>query len=134
MKPGSSPDIVRPVVEKMFQFHLNLKLKEVNFKELTYDLADVMYDYPFRLPSNFTYIMRALMTLEGIGIITDPEFNFFETAKPYAKEFMFKREGKDLRKLLTDKLLGRDADGKIDLERSWKLAKMAFKTVWNTNK
>jgi predicted unusual protein kinase regulating ubiquinone biosynthesis (AarF/ABC1/UbiB family) len=50
--------------------------------------------------------MRALMTLEGIGIITDPEFNFFETAKPYAKEFMFKREGKDLRKLLTDKLLG----------------------------
>jgi predicted unusual protein kinase regulating ubiquinone biosynthesis (AarF/ABC1/UbiB family) len=133
MKPGSNPDVVRPVVEKMFQFHLNLKLKEVNFKELTYDLADVMYDYPFRLPSNFTYIMRALMTLEGIGIITDPEFNFFETAKPYAKEFMFKREGKDLRKLLTDKLLGRDADGKIDLDRTWKLAKMAFKTVWNTS-
>lgn len=135
MKPGSDPSVVRPVVEKMFQFHLNLKLKEVNFKELTYDLADVMYDYPFRLPSNFTYIMRALMTLEGIGIITDPEFNFFETAKPYAKEFMFKREGKDLRKLLTDKLLGRDtADGKIDLDRTWKLAKMAFKTVFNTNK
>jgi predicted unusual protein kinase regulating ubiquinone biosynthesis (AarF/ABC1/UbiB family) len=134
MKPGSSPEIVKPVVEKMFEFHLNLKLKEVNFKELTYDLADVMYDYPFRLPSNFTYIMRALMTLEGIGIITDPEFNFFETAKPYAKEFMFKREGKDLRKLLTDKLLGRDADGKVDLDRTWKMAKMAFKTVWNTNK
>jgi len=134
MKPGSNPDIVRPVVEKMFQFHLNLKLKEVNFKELTYDLADVMYDYPFRLPSNFTYIMRALMTLEGIGIITDPEFNFFETAKPFAKEFMLRREGKDLRKLLTDKLLGRDADGKIDLDRTWKLAKMAFKTVFNSSK
>ena len=134
MKPGTNPDVVRPVVEKMFEFHLNLKLKDVNFKELTYDLADVMYDYPFRLPSNFTYIMRALMTLEGIGIITDPEFNFFETAKPYAKEFMFKREGKDLRKLLTDKLLGRDADGKVDLDRTWKLAKMAFKTVFNTSK
>ncbi|CAN5231888.1 AarF/ABC1/UbiB kinase family protein [soil metagenome] len=135
LKPGTNPDIVRPVVEKMFEFHLNLKLKDVNFKELTYDLADVMYDYPFRLPSNFTYIMRALMTLEGIGIITDPEFNFFETAKPYAKEFMFKREGKDLRKLLTDKLLGRDTeDGNIDWDRSWKLAKMAFKTVFNTKK
>jgi predicted unusual protein kinase regulating ubiquinone biosynthesis (AarF/ABC1/UbiB family) len=134
MKPGSNADAVRPIVEKMFEFHLNLKLKEVNFKELTYDLADVMYDYPFRLPSNFTYIMRALMTLEGIGIITDPEFNFFETAKPYAKEFMFKREGKDLRKLLTDKLLGRDKDGKVDLDRTWKLAKMAFKTVFNQSK
>jgi predicted unusual protein kinase regulating ubiquinone biosynthesis (AarF/ABC1/UbiB family) len=132
LKPGTNPNIVRPVVEKMFEFHLNLKLKDVNFKELTYDLADVMYDYPFRLPSNFTYIMRALMTLEGIGIITDPEFNFFETAKPYAKEFMLRREGKDFRRMFVNKLMGRDDEGKIDWNRTWKLAKMAFKTVLNT--
>jgi predicted unusual protein kinase regulating ubiquinone biosynthesis (AarF/ABC1/UbiB family) len=132
LKPGTNPSVVRPVVEKMFEFHLNLKLKDVNFKELTYDLADVMYDYPFRLPSNFTYIMRALMTLEGIGIITDPEFNFFETAKPYAKEFMLRREGKDFRRMFVNKLMGRDDDGKIDWNRTWKLAKMAFKTVLNT--
>lgn len=129
LKPGTNPSVVRPVVEKMFEFHLNLKLKDVNFKELTYDLADVMYDYPFRLPSNFTYIMRALMTLEGIGIITDPEFNFFETAKPYAKEFMLRREGKDFRRMFVNKLMGRDTDGKIDWNRTWKLAKMAVKTV-----
>lgn len=132
LKPGTNPSIVKPVVEKMFEFHLNLKLKDVNFKELTYDLADVMYDYPFRLPSNFTYIMRALMTLEGIGIVTDPDFNFFETAKPYAKEFMLRREGKDFRKMFVDKLMGRDSDGKIDWNRTWKLAKMAFRTVLNT--
>lgn len=131
LKPGVDAKSVRPVVEKMFEFHLNLKLKDVNFKELTYDLADVMYDYPFRLPSNFTYIMRALMTLEGIGIITDPEFNFFETAKPYAKEFMLRREGNDFRRLFVNKLMGRDSDGKIDWGRTWKLAKMAFKTVLN---
>lgn len=132
LKPGVDARSVRPVVEKMFEFHLNLKLKDVNFKELTYDLADVMYDYPFRLPSNFTYIMRALMTLEGIGIITDPEFNFFETAKPYAKEFMLKREGADFRKMFVNRLMGRDSEGKIDWNRTWKLAKMAFKTVLNT--
>jgi len=134
LKPGTNASSVKPVVEKMFEFHLNLKLKDVNFKELTYDLADVMYDYPFRLPSNFTYIMRALMTLEGIGIITDPEFNFFETAKPYAKEFMLRREGADFRKMFVSKLMGRDEEGKIDWDRTWKLAKMAFKTVLNTGK
>lgn len=132
LKPGTDPATIRPVVERMFEFHFNLKLKDVNFKELTYDLADVMYDYPFRLPSNFTYIMRALMTLEGIGIITDPEFNFFETAKPYAKEFMLRREGRDFRKMFVDKIMGRDSDGSIDWTRTWKLAKMAFKTVLNT--
>ncbi|MGI8410863.1 MAG: ABC1 kinase family protein [Pyrinomonadaceae bacterium] len=134
LKPGTNPNVVRPVVERMFQFHLNLKLKDVNFKELTYDLADVMYDYPFRLPSNFTYIMRALMTLEGIGIVTDPEFNFFETAKPFAKEFMLRREGNDFRKIFVNKLIGRDEGGKIDWNRTWKLAKMAFKTALNTGK
>jgi predicted unusual protein kinase regulating ubiquinone biosynthesis (AarF/ABC1/UbiB family) len=134
LKPGADESKIKDVVVKMFKLHLDLKLKDVKFKELTYDLADVMYDYPFRLPSNFTYIMRALMTLEGIGIITDPEFNFFETAKPYAKEFMLRREGKDLRKLIVDKMLGRDQNGKLDLDRTWKLAKMAFKTVFNTNK
>ncbi|HXF43852.1 MAG TPA: AarF/ABC1/UbiB kinase family protein [Pyrinomonadaceae bacterium] len=130
LKPGTNPNVVRPVVERMFEYHLNLKLKDVNFKELTYDLADVMYDYPFRLPSNFTYIMRALMTLEGIAIITDPQFNFFETAKPYAKEFMLRREGRDFRRQFVNKLLGRDPDGKIDWDRTWKLAKMALKTVF----
>lgn len=132
LKPGTSHSVIKPVVERMFEFHFDLKLKDINFKELTYDLADVMYDYPFRLPSNFTYIMRALMTLEGIGIVTDPEFNFFETAKPYAKEFMLRREGKDFRKMFVGKLMGRDDAGNIDWDRTWKLAKMAFRTVLNT--
>src|SRR6185369_11463803 len=60
LKPGVDPETVRPVVESLFTHYLNLKLGEVNFKELTYDLAEVIYEYPFRLPSNFTYIMRAL--------------------------------------------------------------------------
>jgi predicted unusual protein kinase regulating ubiquinone biosynthesis (AarF/ABC1/UbiB family) len=126
LKPGVDPETVRPVVESLFTHYLNLRLGDVNFKELTYDLAEVIYEYPFRLPSNFTYIMRALMTLEGIGVVTDPGFSFFETAKPYAKEFMLKREGKMFRKLVFDKLTGREnGEGRIAWSRVWKLTKMA---------
>ncbi|MBA2645731.1 MAG: AarF/ABC1/UbiB kinase family protein [Pyrinomonadaceae bacterium] len=127
LKPGADPEQVRPVVESLFEHYINLKLGDVNFKELTYELADVMYEYPFRLPSNFTYIIRALMTLEGIGLVTDPEFSFFDTARPYAKEFMLKREGKQMRQLVLDKLTGRDGDGRIEWGKMWKLAKMAAK-------
>jgi predicted unusual protein kinase regulating ubiquinone biosynthesis (AarF/ABC1/UbiB family) len=73
--------------------------------------------------------MRALMTLEGIGYVIDPEFNFFETAKPFAKEFMLKREGKHFRQLIFDKITGKD-EGKIDWEKTWKLAKMAVKAYF----
>jgi predicted unusual protein kinase regulating ubiquinone biosynthesis (AarF/ABC1/UbiB family) len=126
LKPGVDPETVRPVVEGLFKHYLNLRLGEVNFKELTYDLAEVIYDYPFRLPANFTYIMRALMTLEGIGIVTDPGFSFFETAKPYAREFMLRREGQVFGKLILDKLTGReDSNSRIAWSRVWKLTKMA---------
>jgi predicted unusual protein kinase regulating ubiquinone biosynthesis (AarF/ABC1/UbiB family) len=126
LKPGVDPETIRPVVEGLFKHYLNLKLGEVNFKELTYDLAEVIYEYPFRLPANFTYIMRALMTLEGIGIVTDPEFSFFETAKPYAKEFMLRREGRLFGKLIIDKITGREnGDSQIAWSRVWKLTKMA---------
>ncbi|MEO6391632.1 MAG: AarF/ABC1/UbiB kinase family protein [Pyrinomonadaceae bacterium] len=127
LKPGFDPEKIRPVMEGLFQHYLNLKLGDVNFKELTYDLAEVMYDYPFRLPSNFTYIMRALMTLEGIGIVTDPGFSFFDTAKPFAKEFMLRREGKQFRQLMINKLTGRDEGGRVEWAKMWKLAKMAAK-------
>ena len=128
LKPGVDPETVRPVVESLFTHYLNLKLGDVNFKELTYDLAEVIYEYPFRLPSNFTYIMRALMTLEGIGVVTDPGFSFFETAKPYAREFMLRREGTALRQLILDKLTGREnGDSRIAWSRVWKLTKMAAK-------
>lgn len=126
LKPGVDPETVRPVVEGLFKHYLSLKLGEVNFKELTYDLAEVMYDYPFRLPANFTYVMRALMTLEGIGIVTDPDFSFFETAKPYAREFMLRREGRIFGRLILDKLTGReDGNSRIAWSRVWKLTKMA---------
>jgi predicted unusual protein kinase regulating ubiquinone biosynthesis (AarF/ABC1/UbiB family) len=134
LKPGVDPETIRPVVERLFKVYLNLKLGEVKFKELTYDLAEVVYEYPFRLPANFTYVMRALMTLEGIGIVTDPEFSFFKTAKPYAKEFMLRREGRVFGKLILDKLTGRENQtARVEWSRVWKLTKMAAQMYLDSN-
>jgi predicted unusual protein kinase regulating ubiquinone biosynthesis (AarF/ABC1/UbiB family) len=118
----------KPIIQGLFDRYLSLKLKEVNFKELTFDLAKVIYEFPFRIPANFTYIVRAIMTLEGIGTLVDPNFNFFEVARPYAKGFMFKREGRYLRELLIKQIRGEE--GEIEWGKVWKLAKMAFKYYW----
>ena len=124
-------NLIRPVVEKLFSDYLNLKLGEVRFKELTYELADVIYEYPFRIPAHFTYVMRAIMTLEGIGIVMDPNFSFFDVAKPYAKEFMLKREGRHFRDLLIKKLIYGESN-EIQWGKMWKLAKMAFKWYYDS--
>jgi predicted unusual protein kinase regulating ubiquinone biosynthesis (AarF/ABC1/UbiB family) len=116
----------KPVIEKLFDRYLSQKLRDVKFKELLFDLAHVIYEFPFRIPASFTYIVRAIMTLEGIGTQVDPDFNFFEVARPYAKGFMFKREGRYLRGLIVNQLLRGDT-GRIEWGKVWKLAKMAFK-------
>jgi predicted unusual protein kinase regulating ubiquinone biosynthesis (AarF/ABC1/UbiB family) len=90
-----------------------------------------MYEYPFTIPANFTYIIRAIMTLEGIGLVMDPNFSFFEVARPYAKEFMLKREGRFLRDQIFKKLLYGD-NNQIQWGKAWKLAKMAFKMYYES--
>lgn len=123
-------EVIKPVVEKLFTDYFNLKLGEIRFKELTYELAEVIYEYPFRIPPHFTYVMRAIMTLEGIGIAMDPNFNFFDVAKPYAKEFMIRREGKTFRDLIVRKMIYGEG-GEIQWGKMWKLAKIAIKSYWD---
>ena len=123
-------EVIRPVVEKLFADYLNLKLGEIRFKDLTYEMADIMYEYPFRLPPNFTYIIRAIMTLEGMGIAMYPGFSFFEVAKPYAKEFMLRREGRYFRDQIIKKLWQGES-GEIQWGKAWKLAKMAFRMYYD---
>lgn len=116
----------KPTIEALMDRYLSLRLGEVQFKELIFDLAHVIYEFPFRIPASFTYIIRAVMTLEGIGTMVDPDFNFFEVARPYAKGFMFKREGRYLRNILVDRIV-RGSTREIEWRKIWKLAKMALK-------
>lgn len=129
LPPATDLNAIRLLVEKLFSDYLNLKLGEVNFKELTYELAEVVYEYPFRIPANFTYIIKAIMTLEGVGITLDPNFSFFDIAKPFAKEFMLKREGRFFRDQLIKKLIYGE-QGEIQWGKVWKLTKMAAKMMW----
>ncbi|HYE72089.1 MAG TPA: AarF/ABC1/UbiB kinase family protein, partial [Blastocatellia bacterium] len=129
LSPNVDTEQIKHVVEDLFKNYLGLKLGDIRFKELTYELAEVMYEYPFHLPANFTYIIRALMTLEGIGIVMDPGFSFFDVAKPYAKEFMLKREGRYIRDQLIKKLLYGETN-QIQWGKAWKIAKMAARMIY----
>jgi predicted unusual protein kinase regulating ubiquinone biosynthesis (AarF/ABC1/UbiB family) len=120
-------DIVtfRRLVAEVFTRKLNLKLSEVRFKDLTYDLAPIVYEHPITTPARFTYLIRAIMTLEGISIVMNPDFNFFDVARPYVRDFLFKRHSSRLRQMAMDSL--RDATtGRMDWGRVWSMAKMAY--------
>lgn len=126
LKPGFDEEEIRPAIEEVFSHYIGMKIGQLKFRELVYAISETIYRLPFTIPPQVTFVMRALTTLEGIGILYDSNFSFFETIKPYAKEFMLKQEGKQLRDKLLSKLV-RGENGNISWSKVWKLAKMAVK-------
>lgn len=43
--------------------------KSINFQALASDLAQITFDYPFRIPPYFALIIRAIGVLEGIALV-----------------------------------------------------------------
>jgi predicted unusual protein kinase regulating ubiquinone biosynthesis (AarF/ABC1/UbiB family) len=127
--PGDEAAI-EEVGRRLIAQYEGLRVGDLAFKDMTNEVADVLYRYPFQIPAHFTFILRALTTLEGIGAKADPNFNFFLVARPYAKQFMLRREGRYLGGKLVARML-RGEEGAVDWGKTWKLAKMAWKYYVN---
>jgi predicted unusual protein kinase regulating ubiquinone biosynthesis (AarF/ABC1/UbiB family) len=123
--PADTESIDR-VMRELLDHYQGVRLGEKDFQELHADVANVLFHYPFQIPAKFTFILRAIMTLDGIGLKADPDFNFFTVAKPHAKEFMLRREGRYMGAKMLSRMLRRE-EGSIDWQKAWKLAKMAWK-------
>lgn len=107
-----------PIVESRFADGLT----KVRFRKVVFDFSDVVYRYPFRLPSEFTYIMRALLTLEGVAVAINPSFNFVEAALPFAQKLMFKEAGASVRQALLKEVF---SEGRFQPHKAINLFKSA---------
>lgn len=61
-------------------------LSHLDLQALLHDLETLLYEQPFQVPANFTFLGRALGTLYGICIGLDPNISFIDVAKPYVEE------------------------------------------------
>jgi predicted unusual protein kinase regulating ubiquinone biosynthesis (AarF/ABC1/UbiB family) len=117
-----------PIIAAIVERYLGRSLGEVSIRTLPLELAPILAALPVRIPAHFTFILRALMTLERIGLMVDPHFKLFEVARPYALRYTLMRESRYWGNLLFTRLLGGEA-GSIDWETFGKLAKLAITYV-----
>ncbi len=89
------PGPVRRSVQYMLDNFVGKPLGPQSLTAISDDLYEIAYEQPFRFPATFTFVLRALSTLEGLGKGLDPDFNFIEIAKPYALNLMENRNGTD---------------------------------------
>lgn len=81
-------DKIRNVIQWTLDNYYDVPYEEVRFSDISDELADIMYAFPFRLPASFTYIIRALVTLEGLSIKLNPKIRFDQIAMPFARKYL----------------------------------------------
>eukprot|EP00878_Enallax_costatus_P030877 GHUV01033684.1.p1 GENE.GHUV01033684.1~~GHUV01033684.1.p1 ORF type:complete len:571 (+),score=153.33 GHUV01033684.1:111-1715(+) len=118
--PGTDLQPILPVLAKVFDQALEGGgAKNINFQELAADLAQITFDYPFRIPPYFALIIRAIGVLEGIALVGDPEFALVDEAYPYIAKRLLTDKSPRLQAALRYTVYGKqgifDADRLIDL-------------------
>eukprot|EP00850_Spirogloea_muscicola_P023767 SM000387S14684 [mRNA] locus=s387:58799:61633:+ [translate_table: standard] len=107
---------IMPVLAKVFDQALEGGgAKNINFQELAADLAQITFDYPFRIPPYFALIIRAIGVLEGIALVGDPGFAIVDEAYPYIAQRLLTDPSPRLRAALRYTIYGRN--GTFDAER-----------------
>ncbi len=84
IKPGTDISPLKRIIDKAaYNYYNGTELDSLNIKGIESDIKKVFDEKPMKLPSKFTYTLRATGTLEGICRTLDPNFSLINTAKPY---------------------------------------------------
>ena len=114
--PGTNLSPILPVLGKVFDQALEGGgAKSINFQELAADLAQITFDYPFRIPPYFALIIRAIGVLEGIALVGDPDFALVDEAYPYLSKMLLTDTSPRLRESLKYTIYGKE--GVFDIDR-----------------
>ena len=103
-----------PALSRVFNPPEGQSLTEMNFKDMTDQLSQIMYDYPFQVPAYYALIIRSLVTLEGIAFSVDPKFKVLAVAYPYVANRLLNDSSPELRMALKDLLF---SDGEFRWSR-----------------
>jgi predicted unusual protein kinase regulating ubiquinone biosynthesis (AarF/ABC1/UbiB family) len=123
LQPDARWEEILPLAADLFAAVFGREDRRTSFHEVTHTFAPLIYEYEFRLPADFAYIVRSIMTLEGISLQLDPEFDIFAVSAPYAARMMLTFPDPSLRQRLMDELL--TDDGSLDWERLRQIANLA---------
>ncbi|MBD2388338.1 ABC1 kinase family protein [Cylindrospermum sp. FACHB-282] len=114
LTPDTNIAPIVPALESVLGNAIGKNVKDFNFKTITDEFSELMYEYPFRVPAKFALIIRSLVTQEGIALSLNPNFKIVEVGYPYIARRLLTGESPELRRRLLNVLF---KDGKFQWQR-----------------
>lgn len=122
LAPNTDIQPIVPALEAVLGNVMRGSVRDFNFKTITDQFSELMYDYPFRVPAKFALIIRSLVTQEGLAITLNPEFRIVDVSYPYVARRLLTGESPQLRRRLLEVLF---RDGKFQWHRLENLIRIA---------
>jgi len=110
---------------------LSAEVGNFNLKNVTDKFSKLMYSYPFRVPSRFALIIRAVVSQEGLALRLDPEFKILKIAYPYIAKKLLTDNSEEILEILLEVVF--DNKGRIQIEKVESLLNILFKDSENIN-
>ena len=63
----------------------DLRKRKKKLMDISNELNEVFFKYPFSVPPFFALVTRGLGLLEGIALAGDPDFDIFQASAPFAR-------------------------------------------------
>jgi len=124
LQPDAPWEDVIPLVGQLFGATFGAQDRRYTFQDVTNAFSPLLYQFKFRIPVNFALIVRAIITLEGISLQLDPDFDLFSVSAPYAVRMMLTLPDAGLRQRLMNELL--TEEGELDWQRLHQIAGLAM--------
>ena len=116
---------LRTDIKDLLDRYYGANLRELSFGRVLRELLAVIRRHRIAVPSGLAMVVRGLATVEGLGLLIDPEFNFVEEMKPFLEKLAWRRFGplgwyKDLRRSGADfESLARDLPADLRQISEW---------------
>lgn len=104
LTPETNISPIIPALETVLGNAIGRNVGDFNFKTITDQFSELMYDYPFRVPAKFALIIRSLVTQEGIALSLNRNFKIVEVSHPYVARRLLTGESPELRRRLLNVL------------------------------
>lgn len=114
LTPDTDITPIIPALETVLGKAVGESVGSFNFKTITDEFSELMYEYPFRVPAKFALIIRSLVTQEGLALSLNANFKIVEVSYPYVSRRLLTGETPELRQRLFDVLF---KDGRFQWQR-----------------
>jgi predicted unusual protein kinase regulating ubiquinone biosynthesis (AarF/ABC1/UbiB family) len=104
--PSADIDRIREVEEAMLRKMWGKSMREIiqthpqEMREIAREFRDVLYEMPFQVPSDLLFLGRCISILMGMCVGLDPDFNFFESLRPFAEGLLTEETGDWINELI----------------------------------